>query len=90
MPLPPPLSNEDQMTITRIPRRQTTDIQSEDAFIEGKEAVKAMAKRPNKKTIMLRIDPELLDEITSEARQAGLTRSAWIHSTLTKATKAKS
>lgn len=78
------------MTITRIPRRQTTDIQSEDAFIEGKEAPKPVAKRPNKTTIMLRIDPDLLHQITREAREAGLTRSAWIHSTLTKAAKAKS
>ncbi len=77
------------MTIARIPRRQTTDIQSEDAFIEGKETSKTMTKRANKTTIMLRIDPELLDKITGEAREAGLTRSAWIHSTLTKAAKAK-
>lgn len=48
-----------------------------------------MVKRPNKTSIMLRIDPELLEEITREARQAGLTRSAWIHSTLTKAARAK-
>lgn len=77
------------MTIARIPRRQTTDTQSEDAFIEGKRAPNPMSKRPNKTTIMLRIDPELLEEITREARQAGLTRSAWIHSTLTKAARAK-
>ena len=38
---------------------------------------------------MLRIDPELLAEITREAQVAGLTRSAWIHSTLTKAARAK-
>lgn len=78
------------MTIARIPSRKTNDIQSEDAFIEGKEASKSMTKRANKKTIMLRIDPELLDEITREARETGLTRSAWIHSTLTKAAKTKS
>ena len=77
------------MTIARIPRRQTTDIQLEDAFIEGKEARRTMSKRPNKTSIMLRIDPELLDKITSEAREAGLTRSAWIHSTLTKAARTK-
>ncbi len=77
------------MTIARIPRQQTTDIQSEDAFIEGKKAPKAMTERVKKTTIMLRIDPELLDKITSEAREAGLTRSAWIHSTLTRAARAK-
>ena len=78
------------MTIARIPKRQTTDIQLEDAFIEGKEAPQTMSKRANKTSIMLRIDPELLDEINREARTAGLTRSAWIHSTLTKAARTKS
>lgn len=77
------------MTIARIPRRQTSDIQSEDAFIQGKEVSGTMTKRANKTTIMLRIDPELLDQITREARDAGLTRSAWIHSTLTKAARTK-
>ena len=38
---------------------------------------------------MLRIDPELLAETTREAQAAGPTRSAWIHSTLTKAARAK-
>ena len=78
------------MTIARIPRRQTTDIQSEDAYIEGKKASKMANKRPIKTSIMLRIDPELLEQITHEARQAGLTRSAWIHSTLTKAARTRS
>lgn len=78
------------MTIARIPRRQTIDIQTEDTFIEGKKATGTMSKRANKTSIMLRIDPELLIDITREAQEAGLTRSAWIHSTLTKAAKAKS
>ena len=77
------------MTIARVSRRQTTDIRSEDAFIEGKGSPKAMTKRANKTSIMLRIDPKLLDQITREAQDAGLTRSAWIHSTLTKAARAK-
>lgn len=78
------------MTIARIPRRQSNDIRSEDAFIEGKALPGTPGKRANKVSIMLRIDPELLVEITREARAAGLTRSAWIHSTLTKAARAKS
>ena len=77
------------MTIARIPRRIANDIQSEDAFIEGKETPKTMGKRPNKTSIMLRIDPDLLAEITREAQATGLTRSAWIHSTLTKAARTK-
>ena len=77
------------MTIARIPRRQTSDIQSEDAFIEGKALPRTLGKRANKVSIMLRIDPELLAEITREAQVAVLTRSAWIHSTLTKAARAK-
>ena len=48
-----------------------------------------MGKRANKTSIMLRIDPELLADITREAQTAGLTRSAWIHSTLTKAARNK-
>ena len=49
-----------------------------------------MTTKPAIKTsIMLRIDPVLLDEITREAKAAGLTRSAWIHSTLTRAVRSK-
>jgi len=77
------------MTIARIPRRQTSDIQSEDAFIEGKPLPRTMGKRANKTSIMLRIDPDLLADITREAQAAGLTRSAWIHSTLTRAARAR-
>jgi len=77
------------MTIARIPRRQTSDIHSEDAFIEGKPLPRTVGKRANKTSIMLRIDPDLLADITREAQAAGLTRSAWIHSTLTRAARAK-
>ena len=75
------------MTIARIPRQYPTDIQTEDAFIQGKPSQAATGKRANKISIMLRIDPELLAGITREAQAAGLTRSAWIHSTLTKAAR---
>ncbi len=78
------------MAIARIRRRQSNDIQSEDAFIEGKALPWTAGKRANKVSIMLWINPELLAEITREAQAAGLTRSAWIHSTLTKAARAKS
>ncbi len=77
------------MTIARMPRRQTSDIQSEGAFIEGKPLPRTMGKRANKTSIMLRIDPDLLADITREAQAAGLTRSAWIHSTLTRAARAR-
>ena len=77
------------MTIARIPRLYPTDIQSEDAFIEGKLSHATPGKRANKISIMLRIDPTLLAEVTREAQDAGLTRSAWIHSTLTKAARNK-
>ncbi len=76
------------MTIARIPKRNATDIQSEDAFIAGKPATTA-DKPANKVSIMLRINPGLLDEIAREAKAAGLTRSAWIHSTLTRAVRMK-
>jgi predicted HicB family RNase H-like nuclease len=84
-----PLSNEDRMTIARIPKQYSTDIQSEDAFIQGKPTQAMMGKRANKTSVMLRIDPELLADINREAKAAGLTRSAWIHSTLTKAARTK-
>ena len=77
------------MTIARIPKRNATDIQTEDAFIEGKRQVGGADKPANKTSIMLRIDPTLLEEITREAKAAGLTRSAWIHSTLTRAVRSK-
>ncbi len=77
------------MTIARIPKRNATDIQTEDTFIEGKRMGAGADKPANKTSIMLRIDPVLLDEITREARAAGLTRSAWIHSTLTRAVRSK-
>lgn len=77
------------MTIARIPKRNATDIQTEDAFIEGKRIAPGVDKPAIKTSIMLRIDPALLDEITREAKAAGLTRSAWIHSTLTRAVRSK-
>jgi len=77
------------MTIARIPKRNATDIQSEDAFIEGKRMVAGADRPANKTSIMLRIDPMLLEEITREAKAAGLTRSAWIHTTLTRAVRSK-
>lgn len=77
------------MTIARISRQYPKDIQTEDAFIQGKLPSTSAGKRANKTSIMLRIDPELLADITREAQAAGLTRSAWIHSTLTKAAKGR-
>lgn len=76
------------MTIARIPKRNAADIQSEDAFIAGKPSAPT-DKPANKVSIMLRIDPVLLDEISREAKATGLTRSAWIHSTLTRAVRPK-
>jgi len=64
------------MTIACILRRQTTDIQSEDAFIEGKPLPRTMGKRANKASIMLRIDLDLLAETARKAKAAGLTRPA--------------
>lgn len=78
------------MTIARIPRKYPTDIHSEDAFIQGKLPQAATEKPAPKTSIMLRIDPGLLADITRKARTAGLTRSAWIHSTLTKAARSES
>ena len=77
------------MTIARIPKRNATDIQTEDAFIEGKRQVSGADKPANKVSIMLRIDPDLLEQVGREAKAAGLTRSAWIHSTLTRAVREK-
>ena len=80
------------MTIARIPKRHASDIRSEDAFIDGRRPAEPRAepvKKANKTSIMLRIDPNLLADIGREAKAAGLTRSAWIHSTLTKAARAK-
>ena len=77
------------MTIARTPKKNATDIQTEDAFIEGKRMTPGADKPPIKTSIMLRIDPALLEEVTREAKAAGLTRSAWIHSTLTRAVRSK-
>ena len=77
------------MTIARIPKRNATDIQTEDAFIEGKRMTPGADKPANKVSIMLRIDPDLLEEVGREAKAAGLTRSAWIHSALTRAVRSK-
>lgn len=81
------------MTIARVPRRSATDIHSEDAFIDGRRSAApqaALKNKVNKTSIMLRIDPDLLADISREAQAAGLTRSAWIHSTLTRAARVKS
>ncbi len=77
------------MTIARIPKKNAIDIQTEDAFIEGTRVAAGAYRRANKVSIMLRIDPDLLEEVSREAKAAGLTRSAWIHSTLTRAVRSK-
>jgi predicted HicB family RNase H-like nuclease len=75
------------MTITRNPKRNTATVSDEKAmaFISGAEkgtSQAAQAAPPdleqNKKPIMIRVDPSLLDRIDRAAKRLGISRSAFI------------
>lgn len=66
------------MAIAKNPKRNLTDIAEREAnaFISG--AGQEAAERENKKPIMIRVDPDMLDRIDRGAKRLGISRSAFI------------
>jgi predicted HicB family RNase H-like nuclease len=69
------------MAIARNPKRnQTTGTEDQaHAFISGsRAAVETPEEEQNKKPIMIRVDPKMLDRIDHAAKRLGISRSAFI------------
>jgi hypothetical protein len=70
------------MTIARNPKRNlaVTSENQVQAFISGAGQAAAVAAEPeqNKKPIMIRVDPGMIDRIDRAAKRLGISRSAFI------------
>jgi hypothetical protein len=69
------------MTIARNPKRNlaATSENQVQAFISGAgQAAVAAEPEPNKKPIMIRVAPGMIDRIDRAARRLGISRSAFI------------
>ena len=78
------------MTITKKPKGNTkvSVMQNEDRAAEAfiSEAGQAPAEKPAKKIpIMMRFDPEVLKRVDEAAKRRGVSRSAWIQFTVSRA-----
>jgi hypothetical protein len=73
------------MAIAKKPERQKTDTSDKaaDRFIAG--ASETRASRDHKIATTLRFDSNLLARIDAAARRRGVSRSAWIQYTLSRA-----
>jgi predicted HicB family RNase H-like nuclease len=69
------------MAIARNPKRNQTAVTEDQAqaFISGsKAAVETPEEEQNKRPIMIRVDPKMLDRIDRAAKRLGISRSAFI------------
>jgi predicted HicB family RNase H-like nuclease len=69
------------MAIAKNPKRSHTPASEEQAqaFISGAgQPVASPDREQNKKPIMIRVDPEMLDRIDRAAKRLGISRSAFI------------
>ena len=69
------------MTIARNPKRKpvATSENQVQAFISGAgQAAVAAEPEPNKKPIMIRVAPGMIDRIDRAAKRLGISRSAFI------------
>jgi len=69
------------MAIAKNPKRNQTTGREEQAqaFISGAGApVETLEAEQNKKPIMIRVDPKMLDRIDHAAKRLGISRSAFI------------
>lgn len=81
------------MAIAKRPRRNTSDIHSAspekaaEAFIAGAAATPAASSQADARKVptMIRFDRELLARVDAAARKRGVSRSAWVQYTLSKA-----
>jgi predicted HicB family RNase H-like nuclease len=56
-----------------------------EAFISGASKVAQPPERQNKTPVMLRFDPEVLKRVDAAAKRRGISRSAWIQFTVSRA-----
>ncbi|MDR3798415.1 MAG: ribbon-helix-helix protein, CopG family [Terracidiphilus sp.] len=71
------------MAIARNPKRNQTAVTEDQAraFISGsRSAIEIPEEEQNKKPIMIRVDPKMLDRIDHAAKRLGISRSAFIAS----------
>jgi len=78
------------MAIARKPNskpKPPVDDEAADAFIAGavKPATPAIEDGPRKSPVMLRFDRALLAKVDSAAKRRGISRSAWIQFTVSRA-----
>jgi predicted HicB family RNase H-like nuclease len=80
------ISNKYQMSIAKRPSRNTNQNSEAAAeeFISGADQSEKTSRR-NKVMTTMRFDPELLERIDAAAKKRGISRSAWINYTLSKA-----
>ena len=78
------------MAIARKPNRSTTNTQTADpeqaaeAFIAGARGAPEQAV-VHKTPVMIRFDRELLDRVDAAAKRRGISRSAWVQYTISRA-----
>lgn len=78
------------MAIARKPNRSTPDTQTADpekaaeAFIAGAGGAPEQAV-VHKTPVMIRFDRELLDRVDAAAKRRGISRSAWVQYTISRA-----
>ena len=65
--------------------QETTDERAAEAFISGSNTTAKPAARQHKTPVMLRFDPEVLQRVDAAARRRGISRSAWIQFTVSRA-----
>jgi predicted HicB family RNase H-like nuclease len=73
------------MAIAKNPKRNHSANENKDAeaFISGAGQRLATEERdPNKKPIMVRVDPDILERIDRAAKRLGISRSAFIVSSV--------
>jgi hypothetical protein len=61
-----------------------SDVQAE-TFILGANKVAPPAEDARKAPVMIRFDPELLKRVDTAAKRRGISRSAWVQFTLSRA-----
>lgn len=65
--------------------QETKDESAAEAFISGADKPAAPTERQNKTPILLRFDPEVLKRVDAAAKRRGISRSAWIQFTVSRA-----
>jgi predicted HicB family RNase H-like nuclease len=93
MPIKKPGQSKDSVNTSATQGIDTVNDKAADEFIKKAKAaeqepvVEEKPKRKNKVQMMMRIDPDILDQVDSRAIEEGISRSAWISQAVAKALK---